>query len=179
MISKGADMWKVYFGEWQSGRLKRLPYLGYDVLLMVLGIVIFMGAFLLVGGSMEGMLGMNPEAIVEGMGLLLLLGMFVFFMALTVANLNIMAKRIRDMGLPAWGTVAGIILVSIMLNLLFPSQQMAVGAAVADINGALSTTGNMQASTGSIVSEGFNMLVFVCLVFIPSDTFGNKNGTAE
>ena len=172
-------MWKVYFGEWQSGRLKRLPYLGYDVLLMVLGFVIVMGVLLLAGGSMERILSMGLAGVLESMGLVLILAIFVVFIALGIANLNIMAKRIRDMGLPAWGTVAGIILMSIVLNLLFPSQQMAVGAAVADINGALSATGNMQASTGSIVSEGFNMLVFLCLVFIPSDTFGNKNGTAE
>ena len=172
-------MWKVYFGEWQSGRLKRLPYLGYDVLLMVLGFMIIMGMLLLAGGSMESILSMGLAAVLESMGLVFILGIFVVSIALGIANLNIMAKRIRDMGLPAWGTVAGIILVSIVLNLLFPSQQMAVGAAVTDINGALSTTGDMHASTGSIITEGFNLLVFLCLLFIPSDTFGNQNGTAE
>jgi len=172
-------MWQVYFGQWQSGRLKRLPYLGYDVLLMVLGFVIVMGMFLLAGGSMEGMLGMDPVALLESMGLFVIFGIFIVFIALGVANLNIMAKRFRDMGLPAWGTVAGIILVSIVLNLLFPSQQMAVNTAVVDMNGALSTVGSMHASTGSIVTEGFNLFVFLCLVLIPSDTFGNQNTTAE
>ncbi|SFV90036.1 hypothetical protein MNB_SV-4-1216 [hydrothermal vent metagenome] len=172
-------MWQVYFGQWQSGRLKRLPYLGYDVLLMVLGFVIVMGMFLLAGGSMEGMLGMDPTAFLESMGLFVIFGIFIVFIALGVANLNIMAKRFRDMGLPAWGMVAGTILVSIVLNLLFPSQQMEVNTAVVDMNGALSTAGSMHASTGSIVTEGFNLFVFLCLVLIPSDTFGNKNTTAE
>ena len=29
-------MLKIYFGEWGSGKLQRLPYLGYHILLMVI-----------------------------------------------------------------------------------------------------------------------------------------------
>ena len=42
-------MLNTYFGEWGTGRLQRLPYLGYHVLLMVLIMASIFGAIMLVG----------------------------------------------------------------------------------------------------------------------------------
>ena len=37
-------MLKVYFGEWGNGRLQRLAYLGYYLLLIVIATAIIFGA---------------------------------------------------------------------------------------------------------------------------------------
>ncbi|MCF6206225.1 MAG: hypothetical protein L3J47_04925 [Sulfurovum sp.] len=167
-------MWNIYFGEWKEGRLKRLAYLGYDVLLMVIGMAVLFGTVMLAGGVQEAF-AIPSASIVESMGIMAILFFFLFFMALLVANLNIMAKRIRDMGLPAWGTVVAIILISIVLEALFPAQQTQMSVAVADVQGQMPTAAvDTQMSQGSLVSNIFNLIVFACLVFIPSDAF-NKN----
>ena len=49
-------MLKTYFGEWGTGRLQRLPYLGYHILLMVLIIASIFGAIMLVG-TIENIIG--------------------------------------------------------------------------------------------------------------------------
>ena len=163
-------MWNIYFGDWSNGRLKRLPYLGYDVLLMVLAFAIVMGVIML-GGGFEGI--MNPD-LLAGMGVVVVIFFFLFFIALLVANLNIMAKRLRDMGLPAWKSVIAIIVISVILEILFPAQQMEMSAVAVNAPEGANVAMDMNASEGSIVSNIFNLIVFLCLVLIPSDTF-NKN----
>jgi uncharacterized membrane protein YhaH (DUF805 family) len=171
-------MWNVYFGEWSSGRLKRLPYLGYDVLLMVVAVIVILGTLMFVGG-LDKISDVSSASLLEGMGLLTILFFFVFFIAAFVANLNIMAKRLRDMGLPAWGSVVAIILISFILEALFPNQQAQMSAVVAETQAGVSTAVDADASTGSIVSDIFNLIVFGCLVLIPSDTFGKKISESE
>ena len=49
-------MLKVLFGDVKGGRLARLPYLGYLVLLAVIGMAIVFGGIVIVGG-IERMMG--------------------------------------------------------------------------------------------------------------------------
>ncbi len=168
-------MWNIYFGDWSNGRLKRLPYLGYDVLLMVLAFAIVMGVIML-GGGFEGI--MNPD-LLAGMGVVVVIFFFLFFIALLVANLNIMAKRLRDMGLPAWGSVAAIIVISIVLEMLFPAQQMEMSAVAVNTPDGVSTAMDTNASTGSVVSNLFNLIVFLCLILIPSNAFNKDKEETE
>jgi len=160
-------MWNVYFGEWHSGRLKRLPYLGYDLLIWVLSFVIIFGLIMLAGGF-ENVV--SPDAL-AGVGILGMIFFFLFFIGALVANLNIMAKRVRDMGLPAWKSVLGIILVSFVLELLFPAQQMEISAVATQTPEGFSSAVDANASTGSVVTQVFQLIVFLCLLFIPSDAF--------
>jgi uncharacterized membrane protein YhaH (DUF805 family) len=160
-------MWNVYFGEWHSGRLKRLPYLGYDLLIWMLSFVIIFGLIMLAGGF-ENVV--SPDAL-AGVGILGMIFFFLFFIGALVANLNIMAKRIRDMGLPAWKSVLGIILVSIVLELLFPAQQMEISAVATQTPEGFNSAVDANASTGSVVTQVFNLIIFLCLIFIPSDAF--------
>jgi uncharacterized membrane protein YhaH (DUF805 family) len=168
-------MWTVYFGEWTDGRLKRLQYFGYYVLLMFLVMLMVVGSLLLVGMTPETMQrGMDAMAtlFVDRLGWVVILSIFVVMIIIFAAQLNIMAKRIRDMGLPAWWTILALIIVSILLNLLFPTQQIEVASTV--VGGtevATHAAFSANASTGSIVTELYNLVVFLCLVFIPSDFF--------
>jgi uncharacterized membrane protein YhaH (DUF805 family) len=160
-------MWNIYFGEWHTGRLKRLPYLGYDLLIWVLSFVIIFSLIMLAGGF-EQMI--SPDTL-AGVGILGMIFFFLFFVGALVANLNIMAKRIRDMGLPAWKTVLGIILVSFVLELLFPAQQMEISAVATQTPEGFSSVVDANASTGSVVTQVFQLIVFLCLLLIPSDAF--------
>ncbi len=165
-------MWTVYFKEWTDGRLKRLQYLGYYLLLIFLATVIMVGSVLLIGATPEMSMEAMITLFVNNMGWLVLAGIFVVMLMILAAQINIMAKRIRDMGLPAWWTIAGLIVVSVLLNLLFPAQQMEIASTV--VGGtemATQAAFSANASTGSIVTELFNLVVFLALVLIPSDFF--------
>ena len=166
-------MLNVYFKEWKTGRLKRLQYLGYYVLLMVIAIVLIMGAVML-GSAAQSAGEMNAESIMSSMGIPLAIGLGVFILIMAVAQANILAKRIRDMGLPALWTILGLIAVSIVLNILFPAQTMEVNTAIADINGTTAMAASAEASSSSIVVQVFDAIVFLSLILIPSDTF-SKN----
>lgn len=112
----------ILFGEVGSGRLARLPFLAYTMLLML----IVLGAALLLGagfGIMESMIGGDPDAAqaeVEGLFagplliVLTLAGLLVLFV-----HYNLIAKRARDIGLPGWAVVAGIVVVSGIAGALF------------------------------------------------------------
>jgi len=171
-------MWDIYFGQWKEGKLKRLAYLGYDILLMVIAFAVIMGVIMFFGGLGSAM-GNSFNEIFAGMGIVVVLFIFIFFLLVLVANLNIMAKRIRDMGLPAWGTVIGIVIISTILEVLFPSQQVAVDAAVTETAQGISTAMDANASQDSMVVNIFNLFVFLALVLIPSDSFGKKEIPAE
>ncbi len=171
-------MLKIYFGEWGSGRLKRLPYLGYHLLLMFIVLAILMGS-IVAAGLTETMMGGDIAAtqtmLLDKFGILaMIIGTAVFFAAL-FGQINILGKRIRDMGLPVLWTILGIIAVSMVLNIIFPPQEVNFAAvAIPDAN-TTTTAVAAKATTSSMVVQLFDMVVFLCLLLIPSNTFGSKN----
>jgi len=166
-------MFKVYFGEWGEGRLQRLAYLGYHVLLMFIIIAIIFGAIFTVGATEKLMGGdiMAAEAMLgERFGFIAIFGIVVLMMAMFLGQINIMAKRIRDMGLPAVWTILGIVVISMMLNMFFPAQIVEVSTAV--VKTAEGTAAAAQTHTmASPIVQIFDTVVFLCLLFIPSDAF--------
>jgi len=61
-----------------------------------------------------------------------------------------------------------------ILNIALPPQEVAMSAAAvqtADGSVAVATT----ATTANAFVQIFDIIVFLCLVFIPSNTFGSKN----
>ncbi len=61
-----------------------------------------------------------------------------------------------------------------ILNIALPPQEVAMSAAAvqtADGSAAVATT----ATTANALVQIFDIIVFLCLVFIPSNTFGSKN----
>jgi uncharacterized membrane protein YhaH (DUF805 family) len=136
-------MLKRIFGEIANGRLTRLPYLGYSVLLAALsvGFVVALGLMIgageqLIGGDLQQAQAKLAEwftlpfMVVFG----LVVALFVF------AGANIMAKRIRDIGLPGWWSVLAIVVL----------------------------TGVVSVAISAKASNGLYLLITLALLLIPS-----------
>ena len=108
-------MFKALLGEVKTGRLMRLPYLGYSVLLSLLmfgfGLAIVMAIGVgehIAGGALQ----QAQDQLREQLTLPVMLIMAVVMPLFLFIGVNIMAKRIRDIGLPGWWTVLAIFIVS-------------------------------------------------------------------
>lgn len=171
-------MLKIYFGEWGTGKLQRLPYLGYHILLMVMIIaIIFAGIFAV--GATENLMGGNiietQKILMDKFGIAAILGIAALMIIALFGQVNILGKRIRDMGLPVLWTILGIIAVSLVLNIVFPPEEVTFSAAAVQTSDASATAVKATATTSTIVVQIFDMIVLLCLLLIPSNTFGSKN----
>ncbi|MEA3546728.1 MAG: DUF805 domain-containing protein [Thermodesulfobacteriota bacterium] len=101
-------MFKVLFGDITNGRLMRLSYLGYSVLL-ALSVIGFGLAIVLAIGAGEHLIGGNFQQAQDKLREWFTLPFFIIFglvsTLFTFGGMNIMAKRIRDIGLPGWWAV--------------------------------------------------------------------------
>jgi uncharacterized membrane protein YhaH (DUF805 family) len=171
-------MLNIYFGEWGSGKLQRLPYLGYYVLLTVLVMAIIIGGIMAVGMT-ENLMGGNiadtQKLLLDKFGIIAILGIAVLGFATVLAQVNILGKRIRDIGLPVLWTILGIIAVSLVLNLLFPPQEVMMSAASVQTANGSATTMTASATSTSMVVQLFDLAIFLALLFIPSNSFSSKN----
>ena len=171
-------MLKIYFGDWGTGKLQRLPYLGYHLLLMVLIIAIIMGTIFAVGAA-ENFIGGNlvetQKMLMDKFGFVAIAGIMILIFAAMIGQINILGKRIRDMGLPVLWTILGIIVLSLVLNVAFPPQEVALSAATVQSADGTATAVAASATTASMVVQIFDSIVFLCLLFIPSNAFGSKN----
>lgn len=142
-------MWSVYFGEFGTGCLNRLQYLGYLLLLAAL-MLGFMIVLVLAVGAGEHLVGGDLQTAQDNLrawfGLPATIIVALVGLAILVAKLNIMAKRIRDMGLAGWWLALVLLLAA----------------------GGTSITTSEE--TGSIVYGIFTIL----LLLIPSNTFGTN-----
>lgn len=165
-------MFRVLFGEWTSGRVQRLAYLGYYLLTIFFIVVIALGIAVTLGFLNKS--GMSLKSIEDfasnGGGIVTALVFVVFIFAMFIAQLNILAKRIRDMGLPALVSVVALIILSIVLNVLYPPQEVTFASSViAEANATMaSAQTTMQSSTEVSI---FGLIVFLLLLFVPSDAF--------
>ncbi len=170
-------MLKIYFGEWGTGKLQRLPYFGYHILLIALIMVIIMGTIFAVGAAenfIGGNLAETQKMLMDKFGFVAIAGIMVLIFATMLGQINILGKRIRDMGLPVLWTILGIIVVSMVLNLAFPPEEIVISAAAVQSADGSATAAVASTTTASMVVQIFDMIVFLCLLFIPSNTFGNK-----
>lgn len=117
-------MLRAFFGGLIDGRLARLPFLGLWVLLWVL--VFLYGAGIAFGiGVAEPLIFDGPAAARGvllghlGASALALLGFGCLLFVL--AQLNLLAKRIRDMGLPGWSVLLVMALLSAALAYTLPA----------------------------------------------------------
>ncbi|WP_210394686.1 DUF805 domain-containing protein [Motiliproteus sediminis] len=112
-------MLTLYFGEIKTGRLTRLRYLGYSLLLLI--IILLLTLLLgLVLGAVEQLVGgdivTTQQRLADLFGLPALLVITLTGAAATFAGLNLMAKRARDIGLPGWISVAILYALELMLS---------------------------------------------------------------
>ena len=147
-----------------KGRLAPLPYVGYSLLITLIMFLIMFGMVFMMG-AMEKMIGGDLQQaqamIYENLGVPTAIAIIAISLLLMYASFNITFKRIRDMGLPVWQVMLGLILISIMLSYLFPGQAIT-------INGA-------SQFIPSVASSVFQLIVFLCLVVVPSNAFGKNN----
>ncbi|QNT70526.1 DUF805 domain-containing protein [Defluviicoccus vanus] len=154
-------MLTALFGDVRDGRLQRLPYLGYCLLLLLLVFAIGVAFTVLLGGSeglSEAITGGDAEKAKELLLQhlsstaisLLLVATIVIGAAISFANINLQAKRLRDMGLPGWLGVAAIFGLELVITALVGNQ------------------------TASI----FHLVTFLALLLIPTATFAGRRGPA-
>ncbi len=115
-------MLNTVFGEIRDGRIPRLTFLVALLALSAAGMAIMLGVFW-VSGAAEAAASTGPgadsaERVAEtlGRGWLLFLsgiGVTVFF-----GQANLWAKRIRDLGLPGWWTVLGVVVAVVLVSRL-------------------------------------------------------------
>ncbi|MCF6320697.1 MAG: DUF805 domain-containing protein [Rhizobiaceae bacterium] len=142
-------MIRIYFSEFTTGKLRRLPYLGYALLLSVIffafglaTVAAIAGAEAIVGGDLMA----AQDTIRKSLAMPYLIILAAFVLALFIAGMNIAAKRFSDMGLPGWVVVVGVIIVSFVIS-RYISQN---------------------------VSGLFSTLVVAALLFIPSNALKGK-----
>lgn len=153
-------MLTALFGNVRDGRLRRLPYLGYCLLLLLLVLAIGVVFTLLLGGSeglVEAISGGDAEKanelLQQHLGStaisLLVAATIVIGAAISFANINLQAKRLRDMGLPGWLGVAVIFALELVITAL---------------------VGNQTASM-------FHLVTFLALLLIPTATFARRGAS--
>ncbi|PHS39423.1 MAG: hypothetical protein COB07_06625 [Sulfurovum sp.] len=171
-------MLKTYFGEWGYGKLQRLPYLGYHILLMVLVVAVIFGGIFAMGATenlMSGDLEATQKLLADKFGIIAIIFIAALVFITVLGQVNILGKRIRDMGLPVVWTILGIIVLSMVLNLLFPPQEVSMSALAVQSDDIVAATVSTTLTTTNMIIQIFDSLVFLCLVLIPSNTFGNKD----
>jgi len=174
---KDKFMLKTYFGEWGTGKLQRLPYLGYHVLLIVLVMAIVFGSIMLVStmeNLMSGSIAETQIMIMEKFGILGVIGILLLIFVTILGQVNILGKRLRDIGLPVLWTILGIIVVSMVLNVIFPPHEVTMAAASVQATDGTATAVATSTTTASLIVQIFDTIVFLCLILIPSNTFRNK-----
>lgn len=137
-------MRQTYFGEIKNGRLVRLPFLGYSILLSVflllfgLAVVFAMGVGEhLIGGDLQ----QAQDLLRQRFGALAVIVTVTFMAFWIFASLNLTAKRIRDVGLPGWWTILALVI----------------------LLGVVSVTISEEASSG------LQTIFWLALLFIPGD----------
>ena len=151
-------MLRTYFGGLTSGRLARLPFLGFWVLLLVLlllyGLGIAFGIGVVEPLVFEGFEGFEGAQVylLANFGLTVLAALGLFCLAFGFAKLNLIAKRIRDMGLPGWFMLLVLALTSASLGYALPP-------------------GGSPTDLGNLVNGGFYGILLLALLLIPSGLF--------
>lgn len=142
-------MFRALFKDVTNGHMARLSYLGHSILLILL-LMAYMLIVVLAIGAGEHIIGgdlQQAQDQLRGMLTLPFLIVTGIVMALLMfAGLNIMAKRIRDTGLPGWWMVLALIVLGMLLS-YFVSQQ---------------------------AGSGLHTLIWILLVLIPGRSFGKQ-----
>lgn len=139
-------MIKSLFGDVKTGRLMRLQYLGYSLLLSLLMFGFGLAILLAIGAGehiIGGDLQQAQDRLREMFSLPLMIVFAVVIPLLVFIGVNMMAKRIRDIGLPGWWTMLVII--------------------------ALEGIASFTVSDGA--GSGLHSIVWIALLLIPTDTF--------
>jgi uncharacterized membrane protein YhaH (DUF805 family) len=138
-------MIKALLGDVKTGRLMRLQYLGYSLLVYLL-MFGFVFVVILAIGAGEHIIGGDLQHAQDKLREMFTLPAMIVFAVIMPLFLfmvaNIMAKRIRDIGLPGWWSVLAIIVI----------------------------TGIVSYMVSNEVSNGLSTLIWVVLLLVPSNS---------
>jgi uncharacterized membrane protein YhaH (DUF805 family) len=116
---------KTLFGDVHSGRLKRLQYVGYSLLLSLL-MIGFGFAVVAAIGLGEDFIGGDLQQVQDMLRERLTLPYMIVFAVATLlfmfTGANIMSKRIRDIGLPGWWSVLALLVLFTALSYAVSDQ---------------------------------------------------------
>lgn len=157
-------MFNALFSGITSGRLPRLPFLGYLLLIAAIMFAFVFGTVALIVSAeklMSGNLQQIQATLAQELGMAYIIIMAIFILLIVFVSMNIVAKRIRDMGLWGWTSVLVLVVASGIVAAAFPGEMTVV-------NG-------MNQMIPSLASSVLQAIVFLCLVLIPGNAFGNKN----
>ena len=139
-------MTKALLGEVKTGRLMRLQYLGYSLLLSLLMFGFGLATVLAIGAG-EHIIGGDLQQAQDKLREMFTLPLMIVFAVVIPLSVfiaaNIMAKRIRDIGLPGWWTLLVIIVLESVASYAVSNE----------------------------IGSGLHTLVLIVLLLIPSDTF--------
>lgn len=103
-------MVRTMFGEIFRGRLARLPFIGAMIGLVLVAVLVSAVIVISVGVAESLVAGdlLATQALVHAsIGLPAFLAVALLYLALTFGYFNLIAKRVRDIGLPGWAVVIG------------------------------------------------------------------------
>jgi len=107
------------FGDITLGRLARLPFLGYSLLLNLIWVLTLLGIVLAIGAAesfIGGDLQQAQQMLTEQLSLPFFIIFIPFSLLLVFAGFNITAKRIRDIGLPGWKSLIIFIILAAIIS---------------------------------------------------------------
>jgi uncharacterized membrane protein YhaH (DUF805 family) len=142
-------MLETIFGELRIGRVSRLRFVVAHLVLTVGGMAIMLALLWFSGAAADAAaLEAGPEefdAVLDNLGGGWLLALAATGLLLFFGQINLWAKRLRDMGLPGWWTVLILIGAGVVVSGFVPGQ----------------------------VSSGLNLAVLLALLLVPGGAFGN------
>ncbi len=149
-------MFRVWFREIDDGRLRRLAYLGYTLLLSLLVIIVgtFFGILLLVVEEAAGFgLDRAEASLFERLSLPAALVVIALWLPVVFAGVNMQAKRLRDIGMQGWREVSIILIAGLFISMFLAPE------------------------AGSILS----VLIWIVLVLVPTGAAsrGGQPGTSR
>ncbi|MEO1018577.1 MAG: hypothetical protein AAFY56_12925 [Pseudomonadota bacterium] len=149
------------FGEIRGGRLERWPYSGAIISLWI--------AWILLGTQQPAFEGTVDEPFVWTGSMITLVAVSGSLgVALTFASLNVLAKRLRDTGLPAWRLIG--IYIAILIVLAFSLAAIAIGADT-DRDGQITGLAGFAFIVAFLVLIIAPIIVPAALLFMPTDCF--------
>lgn len=138
-------MIRAFFLDVSDGKLQRLAYFGYTLLLDILGLIFMFGIVTMIAGAETAMSGDLQEAqaaLRKAFSDPLIAALMIFLAAALFVSLNMGTKRMRDIGLPGWMAVAALAIITVGISMLI-SDEAAHGYSFLAWIGMLVTPSNL------------------------------------
>jgi uncharacterized membrane protein YhaH (DUF805 family) len=113
---------RILFGERTTGRLQRLPFLGFSIFASVIAALAMVIIALTMGGA-AWLMSQDPlmarQYVHDHLTTPGFIAMLAIGLLLTFIHMNLSAKRLRDMGLQGWRTLGLFLLMGVGLAFFF------------------------------------------------------------